>query len=176
MAKLIACVASCNFEMTSYEAVSEHESLIPLVDSPAQIKRKPLPVLFQRSPLSTPPFYAPDQDDGKHSHTTSSTVETDRKSNDNGSSKLSHGRRARGASIWRLWKWELLSLAASAALLIAIIITLREFDNKDLSDWKAPVSINAVISVLSALFKGSLGMPAAEGTSTPPNAQLGQEF
>lgn len=144
--------------MANYEAVPTSEA--SAVHNPAPIKRKAVSAAYQPPPAANAP-----RDDAKDRQVLITAFATDAKSNDSGSASFTSGH-GRSLGIWQLWKWELLSLAASASLLVAIIITLREFDDKDLSDWKAPVSINAVISVLSALCKGSLSLPVAEGTCT----------
>ncbi|OAR03013.1 hypothetical protein LLEC1_06069 [Akanthomyces lecanii] len=63
------------------------------------------------------------------------------------------------------WTWEMLSLFVSALSLASIIIILDVYEDRQLDDWTPKVSINAVISVLSAVFKGSLAMPVTEGIS-----------
>lgn len=62
-----------------------------------------------------------------------------------------------------LWTWEMLSLFVSALSLASIVIILDVYENRELDEWTPKVSINAVISVLSAVFKGSLAMPVTEG-------------
>lgn len=144
--------------MANYEAVPANESSD--IHNAAPIKRKPVSAAYQPPRTANAPG-----DDAKDRQVLITAFTTDAKWKDSGSDSSTVGHR-RSLGTWRLWKWELLSLAVSASLLIAIIITLRQFDGKDLSDWKAPVGINTVISVLSALFKGSLSLPVAEGTCT----------
>lgn len=69
-------------------------------------------------------------------------------------------------SVFSLWKWELLSLVTSLLSFIAIVITLCVFQNRVLSNssWKLPISINAIVAILSTLFKACLAMPVTEGT------------
>lgn len=62
-----------------------------------------------------------------------------------------------------LWKWEILSLFISILSLLSIIIVLYVYENRLLEEWTALVSINAVVSILSAIFKGSLALPVSEG-------------
>lgn len=64
------------------------------------------------------------------------------------------------------WKYETLCLAFSAAALIAVIIMLIVFDGKSIQDWRAPVSINTAVAILSALFRGLLVLPLSSGTSS----------
>lgn len=149
--------------MTNYQAVPGNE--FSVVYKPTTVKRKPVAAAYQ----PTPPAANASQDHAKDSQVlvTALTTNVESKRAGGASSTVGHSRRL---GIWRLWKWELLSLAASASFLIAIIVTLREFNDKDLSAWKAPISINTVISVLSVLFKGSLGLPVAEGMLLASNA------
>ncbi|EGX96760.1 hypothetical protein CCM_01418 [Cordyceps militaris CM01] len=67
--------------------------------------------------------------------------------------------------ILRVWTWEPLSLLASSAAFAAIVAVLRVYENKPLSSWKAPVSINTVVSILSTVFKGLLVTPISNGIS-----------
>ncbi|PQK16784.1 hypothetical protein BB8028_0006g11030 [Beauveria bassiana] len=64
-----------------------------------------------------------------------------------------------------LWKWESFLLIVSLVLFIASLVLLREYENKALSHWKAPISINAVIAIITTIFKGSLLMPISNGIS-----------
>jgi len=45
----------------------------------------------------------------------------------------------------------------------SVIAILSLWQNQPLSRWSLPVSINAIVSVLSAIFKASLVMPVSEG-------------
>ncbi|KID82277.1 hypothetical protein MGU_10386 [Metarhizium guizhouense ARSEF 977] len=71
----------------------------------------------------------------------------------------------RAANQFALWKWEILSLIISIASFLAIVIILSACKDSLLWDWKMPLSINATVSILSALFKGSLALPVTEGIS-----------
>lgn len=62
-----------------------------------------------------------------------------------------------------LWKWEIVSLAVSCVVFIVAIVILRAYENKGLSHWKAPISINAVIAIISTIFKGALIVPISNG-------------
>ncbi|KAJ3493449.1 hypothetical protein NLG97_g4719 [Lecanicillium saksenae] len=64
-----------------------------------------------------------------------------------------------------LWAWEILSLLFATLSLACIIIILRVYEDRQLEDWTPRISINAVISILSAVFKGSLAVPITEGIS-----------
>lgn len=78
---------------------------------------------------------------------------------------LKDASKLRRHTIISLWKWELLCLFVGILSFTAIIITLRVYQNSVVSaaTWKLPISINAIIAILSALFKGCLAMPATEG-------------
>jgi hypothetical protein len=67
--------------------------------------------------------------------------------------------RRRFLSEW--WK-EMLSAASSVFCLVAIVVILCVVDEKPLSDWDEPVSLNAVISILSTAVKAGLILPVAE--------------
>ncbi|KAJ6780977.1 hypothetical protein PWT90_05402 [Aphanocladium album] len=69
------------------------------------------------------------------------------------------------AHVLSLWKWELVSLLISILSFLAIVITLLVYQNRLTTEWKLPISINAIVAILSALFKGSLAMPVTEGIS-----------
>lgn len=62
-----------------------------------------------------------------------------------------------------LYTWEMLSLFVSALSLASIIIILNVYEDRQLDEWTPKISINAVVSVLSAVFKGSLAMAVTEG-------------
>lgn len=64
-----------------------------------------------------------------------------------------------------IWKWEVLSLFIGVLSLLAIISLLYVYENRLLKEWRPQVSINAVVSILSAIFKGSLALPLSEGVS-----------
>ncbi|CEJ93566.1 hypothetical protein VHEMI09146 [[Torrubiella] hemipterigena] len=67
-----------------------------------------------------------------------------------------------GATL-RVWSWEIAALAVSGIALMAIIITLRQFEDASIKWWKAPISINAAVAILSALFRGLLFIPISNG-------------
>ncbi|GJN70634.1 hypothetical protein PLICBS_004692 [Purpureocillium lilacinum] len=77
-------------------------------------------------------------------------------------------KRPSGHRAWRhcrassRWLWEALSLTASTVALVAIIILLRVYQDRTLEQWGLPVSINAVLAILSAVFKATLALPVTE--------------
>lgn len=64
-----------------------------------------------------------------------------------------------------LWTWECIALSLAIASFISIIIILRVYEDRLLSTWGAPLTINAVVSILTTLLKGTLALPVAEGIS-----------
>lgn len=121
------------------------------------IRRKPL-----ASPTSPPITAPPTQADPKR-YTAVHTVDRD---DSNGDAYQPHAKSERPgfAAVFSIWKWELGSLIIGIASFVAIVITLRVYENKSVSKWKLPISVNAIIAILSALFKGALALPIAEGT------------
>ncbi|KAJ6443157.1 metallopeptidase, catalytic domain-containingprotein [Purpureocillium lavendulum] len=69
---------------------------------------------------------------------------------------------------WDRWLWEALSLVGSTAALVAIILLLRVYQDTSLSEWDLPVSINAILAILSALFKALLALPVSEDRESSP--------
>lgn len=63
------------------------------------------------------------------------------------------------------WAWECSAVCIAIASFIAIIVILRVYENRLLSTWGVPLTINAVVSILTTLFKGALALPIAEGIS-----------
>ncbi|KAL6884705.1 hypothetical protein GGI43DRAFT_426742 [Trichoderma evansii] len=66
------------------------------------------------------------------------------------------------------WPYELLNLLLSILAFISIIIFLRVYEGKTLSQWGLPISISAIISILAAVFKGTLALPITEGMDVRP--------
>lgn len=122
----------------------------------SRIRRKALPIQTQRATSGEPS--SPEQ----YFPVNISNVED----GDNNDLKKTQAPRHRLAASLILWKWELLSLVGSAASLVAIILTLHAYQDRTLSSWKLPISINAVVAILSATFKASLGLPISEGMIT----------
>jgi hypothetical protein len=64
--------------------------------------------------------------------------------------------------------WEILSLALAAAALFGLVAILRKHQNKEVPKWTlghVEVTLNAIISIVSTLFRGSLLMPVAQSIS-----------
>ncbi|KAH0424822.1 hypothetical protein CcaCcLH18_11320 [Colletotrichum camelliae] len=68
-----------------------------------------------------------------------------------------------GDSIWHVWWLEILSSLLAFACLGAIIVILLLHQGKTLPDWPKFISVNSLVSIFTAVFKGSLIMPVAEG-------------
>ena len=60
------------------------------------------------------------------------------------------------------WWQEMLSAVSSIFCLVAIVVILYKVNGKPLADWDEPVSLNAVVSVLSTAVKAGLILPVAE--------------
>lgn len=56
----------------------------------------------------------------------------------------------------------MLSAVLSMLCIVVIIVILYKVSGKPLADWDEPVSLNAVISVLSTAVKAGLILPVAE--------------
>lgn len=130
------------------------------------IRRKPL-----ASPTS-PPITSTQSQSQSQTQTQTQTepkrytaVYTVNGEDSNGESDKPHVNNTRPglAAVLGIWKWELVSLIISIASFVAIVIVLRVYENKSVSKWKLPISVNAIIAILSALFKGALALPIAEG-------------
>ncbi|KAK8928146.1 hypothetical protein H634G_10811 [Metarhizium anisopliae BRIP 53293] len=66
-------------------------------------------------------------------------------------------------SAWSLWKWEIISIILGGGVIAVIVALLSIYENKALSEWRAPISINTVVAILTALFKGVLAVPISGG-------------
>lgn len=86
-------------------------------------------------------------------------------SDDNRATKENRLTPRRPVASLALWAWELSALLIAIASFIAIVILLLVYQNKTLSSWGVPLSINAVVAILTALYKGCLALPVAEGLS-----------
>lgn len=99
--------------------------------------------------LKSPPFRKHRKTDSSSSHRLSTTVSAKPKNSLLG--------------ILKLWKWELLSLLVSILVFMTCIVLLAEFQDRPISYWKAPISINAAVAIISTIFKGSLILPISNG-------------
>lgn len=60
------------------------------------------------------------------------------------------------------WWQEMLSALLSVFCLVFMIVILSKVNGSPLEDWDEPVSLNAVVSVLSTAGKASMILPVAE--------------
>ncbi len=58
--------------------------------------------------------------------------------------------------VFRIWIWEILTLALSLGLIIAIAVILAEYDGKPTTHWNAIINFNAVLAFLSTLLRSML--------------------
>jgi len=66
--------------------------------------------------------------------------------------------------IWKYaWIMEILSFVLAIIALAAIYITLAVHNERPMPQWPKLISINALISIFTAILKASLMMPVAEG-------------
>ncbi|KAK8127374.1 hypothetical protein PG984_008482 [Apiospora sp. TS-2023a] len=66
---------------------------------------------------------------------------------------------------FREWTTEILSLVAAAACVGAMVGLIFAYDKKPQDEWSAPVTLNALVSVLSVVVKGSLLFSVCEALS-----------
>ncbi|KAF6840995.1 hypothetical protein CMUS01_03715 [Colletotrichum musicola] len=64
---------------------------------------------------------------------------------------------------WQTWWLEILSSLLALSCLVAMITILGIHQGQPLPKWPDIISINSLISILTAVFKASLIMPIAEG-------------
>jgi hypothetical protein len=57
------------------------------------------------------------------------------------------------------WIIELLGCALAAIAMIGIVVTLKIYDNKRLSHWHFPISLNTLVAVLSQITQMALMVP-----------------
>lgn len=90
---------------------------------------------------------------------TSHTKETAAMAPDNGTkTKIDKYRCAPGFNIWR--EWHILSLILALAILVAIIVILRVYENNEQPHWKY-MSLNTLLSWLSTVCKACILLPAS---------------
>lgn len=67
------------------------------------------------------------------------------------------------ASVLTTWWYELASTAAAIAALIAIVITMAKYDNKEQPEWKNSINLNTLIAVLATMLRACIVVVAEEG-------------
>ncbi|OQV09276.1 hypothetical protein CLAIMM_13412 [Cladophialophora immunda] len=121
-------------------ADAEQEQRVPLTSPVAEKARK------------APGFLAEDRHDGSDSPQVRDGASTGRARNS-------------GVSIRRLWSSWWLEVAGSVLILlvfVALVITLKEYQNQPQPNWPHGFSINTLVSVYTALFKLPLMLIASE--------------
>lgn len=67
--------------------------------------------------------------------------------------------------ILKAWYPELLWVAFDIALLIALVITLAEFNDKPMPKWKLGLTLNTVVAILSTVSRAMTIIPLVEAMS-----------
>lgn len=70
---------------------------------------------------------------------------------------------------FQAWKFELLACLVAVLALVAIVLTLGMYNGRPLPDWPFRISINALISIFSVIFKAALMFPIVECTYISDN-------
>ncbi|KAI1879841.1 hypothetical protein JX265_001462 [Neoarthrinium moseri] len=65
-------------------------------------------------------------------------------------------RTAQSLNWFGFWVWELAALALICIALVALVVTLYPHQGKPLPEWPFDISINALLSIYSLVFKGAL--------------------
>lgn len=58
--------------------------------------------------------------------------------------------------IFRVWLWEILAVVTAIALVAAIFIHLSFYDGKRSPNWGLSLSLNALLALLSTVFRAML--------------------
>lgn len=66
---------------------------------------------------------------------------------------------------FRDWKWEVLSVLISFALVVGILVTLKEYDGNEQPVWPYNININSLISVFTAVITAQLGVTISASAS-----------
>jgi hypothetical protein len=69
----------------------------------------------------------------------------------------------RSFALLKTWWFELASLTVAMAALIAIAITLAEYNNKEQPAWKFSLNLNTLIAILATLLRACMVVVAEEG-------------
>jgi Protein of unknown function (DUF3176) len=87
---------------------------------------------------------------------------------DDQDSAVDSGKKSQAAQrprIARAFIWEILSLVLAAASLLTLVAILQKYDNQENPRWTLGtlgVTLNAILSVVSTVFRASLLMPVAQ--------------
>lgn len=88
--------------------------------------------------------------------------------------QLKHGRKP-GILSRKGWLWEILTLLGSLCSFAAVIGLLAFYDGKTVPTWYYGLTLNALVSVLATLFKGTLLMPIASSIGQLAWLRLGKK-
>jgi hypothetical protein len=72
-------------------------------------------------------------------------------------------RRSRARTLYRVWRWEVISCLLSICSFIAIVAILASRDGQPIPHWPRLVTVNSLISSFTVVFKAALLLPVAEG-------------
>lgn len=73
-------------------------------------------------------------------------------------------KRSRFADFWEnFWLYEVGACLVSLLFVVAIIVILKKFDNRPLSDWTHSLTINTAISILATALGSTLAVPISGG-------------
>jgi hypothetical protein len=56
-------------------------------------------------------------------------------------------------ALFKAWWFEIASLIVAIAALVAIVVTLAEYDKKEQPGWKHTINLNTLIAILSTLLR-----------------------
>lgn len=62
-----------------------------------------------------------------------------------------------------IWRWELAALIASTVFLVALIVTLLQYNNRDLPSWPLSLNLNSLVSMYTTILRALPLVPIAEG-------------
>lgn len=75
-------------------------------------------------------------------------------------------------SYFQDWKWEILSLMTSLALLLGVFIMLMRYNRGELPEWPYNININSLVSIITTIIIAQLGFVLAQSmyctSVTPP--------
>jgi len=64
----------------------------------------------------------------------------------------------------KYWSREIAAVLFSLAILVAIFVILSLYNNKEQPNWPSAITLNALVAVLSTLFRSSMTTAVEEGT------------
>lgn len=63
------------------------------------------------------------------------------------------------------WTKEIVWCIVSVILVVVLVITLAQYDNKELPKWKMGLTLNTVIAIIATVCRSAMVVPVAEGLS-----------